>query len=243
MSNFLNLSSDFDRGWFVGFSEGDGCFTSKLYRFQYCNVRRPYFFISQKDRGILEAILNSFGFGFIRVNRRKDRDDVWKYEVYSKSGLLTLIKIFNGKLKLTRRQERFKQWVHLFNANIRSAEKIRVKTCGNSISNTAFDQGWLAGFVDAEGCFTINKSDYNRLQFSITNSDYRILQKIKEFFGVGQIYKHSRTYWRYMVANWNGVLKIYNFFIGRVKTANKKSELENWSAEVKRYGRSQREKP
>jgi hypothetical protein len=46
-----------------------------------------------------------------------------------------------------------------------------------------------------------------------------------------------------MVANWNGVLKIYNFFIGRVKTANKKSELENWSTEVKRYGRSQREKP
>lgn len=53
---------------------------------------------------------------------------------------------------------------------------------------------WLAGFVDGEGSIGISrvsKKDgrisYNRVFFCITNTDKKILEKIRKFFGIGNV--------------------------------------------------------
>ncbi|HBD25154.1 MAG: hypothetical protein A2566_02025 [Candidatus Zambryskibacteria bacterium RIFOXYD1_FULL_40_13] len=72
--------------------------------------------------------------------------------------------------------------------------------------------GWIVGFVDGEGCFSINfvrqsdKKEKNRIrkgyktgyqifyEFAITQGESSLgsLEKIKDFFGVGKIYLNKR---------------------------------------------------
>ena len=54
---------------------------------------------------------------------------------------------------------------------------------------------WLTGFVDAEGCFFLNKSSSTKIGYSFTlgfkislhENDRGILESIKTFFGLGKI--------------------------------------------------------
>ena len=72
--------------------------------------------------------------------------------------------------------------------------------------------GWVVGFVDGEGCFSINfvrqsdRKEKNRIrrgyrtgyqifyEFSVTQGESSIesLKKIKDFFGVGNLYINKR---------------------------------------------------
>lgn len=64
------------------------------------------------------------------------------------------------------------------------------------------DPDWLSGFVDGEGCFTVNI--YNKkesvlgkgvkLVFKLTqdNRNYKVLEKIVEYLGCGGLYSQSK---------------------------------------------------
>ena len=52
--------------------------------------------------------------------------------------------------------------------------------------------GWLTGFTEAEGCFScrskkVNGYTYQRPEFSISQKERRILEKIKDFLGCGEV--------------------------------------------------------
>lgn len=82
--------------------------------------------------------------------------------------------------------------------------------------NNNFNLEWLAGFVDAEGFFSIHKSKKNYIfTFGIRvnlREDF-LLKKIQSFLGFGNIYydKKDNTV-RYQVSNKNDLKKIVEIF-------------------------------
>lgn len=70
------------------------------------------------------------------------------------------------------------------------------------------DLAWTAGIIDGEGCIRINKSmtNYGRYRYqailSVTNSDLRILNKLKDWFG-GNIYFRKDMYFQWGLSGKN----------------------------------------
>jgi hypothetical protein len=111
--------------------------------------------------------------------------------------------------------------------------------------------GWLVGFVDGEGCFSINfvkqsdKKEKNRIrkgyktgyqifyEFAITQGESSLnsLKLIKNFFGVGNIYlnkrydNHKEHLYRYTVRNKSDLVNVIIPFFERnkLKTGKKKN--------------------
>ena len=83
--------------WFIGFSEGDGCF----------NVRDKGFSFSlvQDEKYVLTHIRDTLGFG--KVSKFKDQEK-WSYYVEKRYSIYLLILIFNGDLVLNHlKREKF----------------------------------------------------------------------------------------------------------------------------------------
>lgn len=147
MSNYK-----FDAKWLVGFSEGDGSWltlnrSSKLV---------PTFIINQKDPKILYKIKSFFGFGSVYgpYQNKKDLNTYYRYHVSGATNhTRVLIEFFNGNLVLKKTQSRFQNYLAAYNALVSdSQDKIMLKKfIKTKISLT---DGWLSGFIDAEGCFS-----------------------------------------------------------------------------------------
>jgi hypothetical protein len=83
--------------WFVGFTEGDGCFGVDY------KSNRIQFIITQKEPQVLYKIKKTLGFGVVRQHA----DGYYRYNVSEKSNLLHLIKIFSGRLVFNKTNLRF----------------------------------------------------------------------------------------------------------------------------------------
>lgn len=132
--------------WFIGFSEGDGCFYSRI-----ADTRvRLCFEIVQKDAKLIHKIRTTLGFGqvsyFIRNNQT-----YYKYCVGNKQGIQRIMLLFNGNFVLPKKYAQFEQWInvgkHICPPNF-SLKKQRVQV--------SLQTGWLVGFIEAEGCFYAN---------------------------------------------------------------------------------------
>ena len=135
--------------WFIGFFEGDGCLS-------YTNegtYNRLYFIICQKEKAIITKLITTFGFGVISCFKR-NTNTYWQWRITSKKHLERIAFLLSGNLILSKRQSQFVDWIKIgqkkgiflypFNINKPWTAKI-------DITN-----GWLSGFIDAEGCFYAN---------------------------------------------------------------------------------------
>lgn len=123
--------------WFCGFAEGDGSFQFSKGRAQ--------FVITQKHCRALRLIRKELGFGSV-----KKYHDHFRYVVSSKEGILCLISIFNGHLLLHKTTLRFQTWLHKY--SIAPLPRPDWKDL------PFLQTGWLSGFIDAEGCFSVYPS-------------------------------------------------------------------------------------
>ncbi len=116
--------------------------------------------------------------------------------------------------------------------------------------------GWIIGFVDGEGCFSINfvkqlnKKEKSRIrrgyktghqvshEFAITQGESSLesLEKIKDFFGVGNIYinkrydNHKEHLYRYVVRKREDLVNvIIPFFEKYTLRTSKKSNFETFT--------------
>jgi autonomous glycyl radical cofactor GrcA len=61
----------------------------------------------------------------------------------------------------------------------------------NSFTLPSYFKGWLSGFVEAEGCFSIRKNNYH--SFSIgQNDDLYLINAIKQYLGASNIVRNPK---------------------------------------------------
>lgn len=129
--------------WFIGFSEGDGCFFSRIED----NRVRLSFEIGQKDPQLIHKIRSTLGFGTVSSFTLKS-EIYWRYKVEDKKGLQRLMHLFNGNLVLPKKYLQFQHWVTIGKAICPPNFSFKLQRVIVSLQT-----GWLAGFIEAEGCF------------------------------------------------------------------------------------------
>jgi hypothetical protein len=170
-----NTSSKFLE-WFVGFVEGVGSFEM--------SEKRCAFIINQKDEVLLHIIRSTLGFGSVtqQTNYLKDGScsTYWRFSVYNYESCVRLAAIFNGHLILDKVNTRFHNWLDKLDRNIQY-ESNRV--------DCNLNNGWLSGFIDAEGGFHARLRKNSRMQTKLQfqhkyyvsqKGEFKLLSQIKE---------------------------------------------------------------
>jgi hypothetical protein len=181
--------------WWIGFLEGDGSFFIR-------SNNTLGFEISQKttDAQVLYYIKTNLGFGQVNHN---SKIALSRFILSSKS-YWNLINILNiGDLRLIKRQTQYKLWIQKAEslaANPSHISLLPKDFWDAPLKLPSWEDSWLSGFIDAEGCFRISydiRAEKYRLIFQITQDEREILEKIKNLFGSGHrgsIIKDRNTY-------------------------------------------------
>lgn len=169
--------------WFIGFTEGDGCFLVRH------DGKKPRlgFEIFQKDPALMHLIRTTLGYGRVYCTQ----SIYWKFSVSDKHGLQRLHSLFSGNLVLPKRILQFQQWCAVGEGLGFWPSTYDVPprlTPFGGLMTTA----WFSGFAEAEGCFhahvrafTEDSLTIDRL-FHVTQQDLagerQVLECIGKFF-------------------------------------------------------------
>ncbi len=172
--------------WFVGFSEGDGSWQVDPNQ----KTRRSIFIINQKDPQILYKIKSFIGFGQINgPYKNKNGSIYYRYRVGNIKGTERLIEIFNGNLVLTKTEKRFKGYLDMYNSRVTVSKEIKFKPSSRVVR---LNDGWLSGFIDAEGSFSGTTMKYTgtdeirgvKVRFSLVQKfEKEVFKNLKSLLG------------------------------------------------------------
>lgn len=204
-NNLLKLNTQF-KFWFIGFTEGDGSFIINKTGYLEFKITQ-----SSIDAQVLFYIKKELGFGSVSLQDKNNKTH--HFRVRDKKGLLKLIEIFNGNLYTEKRINQFKVWLDGFN-EIYKENIVFI----NKINNPTLDNTWLAGFTDAEGCFTVSiikrSETYNQVQVRYILSqkgEFEFMTKVSKLFD-GKI-SFLKSYNGYnMVVNLTKLNKVIIYF-------------------------------
>jgi LAGLIDADG endonuclease len=141
--------------WFVGFWEGDGSLWTS-YEESAFTKNRLSLSIAQKEKTIITTIANTFGFGDVST-WKVNGATYWRWTVESKNGLERLVFLFSGNLILPKRQNQFLQWIAI--GQQKGMFQLPFDPSKPWMAKISFDNAWLSGFIDAEGCFSARCRD------------------------------------------------------------------------------------
>lgn len=200
LSNNILPSKDF-LTWFIGFVEGEGSFI--------VNNRGDLAFIitqSTNDIQVLKFIQETLGFGKVIPQSLSTS----RYVTQNKKEIDIIISILNGNIVLPSVQQKLDKFIKGFNIWCNKG-RIRLDTVilKKNLNIPSLNNSWIAGFTDAEGCFTCSisvKGDYS-FNFNIAQKwedNKYILNYICLLFNAGKVSKHS-------------VENVYEYRIGGVK--------------------------
>lgn len=170
--------------WLIGFTEGDGSFTLS-------SRNIPIFVITQStlDVKVLNYIQQNLGFG----NVMKQGPKTSRFVVKDKANLELLVHLFNGNLVFPLKQSSFALFLEAFNKRLEGTIIPFIPT----LILPTINDGWLAGIIDSEGCFTcslLGNSKAYRFRFLLAQLgliNQPILVHIGILFG-GAVRPHSK---------------------------------------------------
>ncbi len=217
-----NLNDEF-KFWFIGFSEGDGYFS--VYNDKYLEFKITQ---SSSDAQVLFYIKKELGFGSVIVQDKVNKTH--HFRVRNKEAILKLIEIFNGNILTNYKNIQLANWIKAYNRiyyeNIVYKKNI---TCIN------FNNSWLAGFTDSEGCFTVSvikNGKFNSTQVTVRyilsqKNELELLNKIALLLN-GKVH-YIKSYNGYnMVVNLTKLTKILRYLkVHKLKTKKTISYI-NW---------------
>jgi hypothetical protein len=186
--------------------------------------------------------------GFVRITG-KGKDVIWV--VNNKQEIQEIISIYDNYSPLTSRkicQLKFLKTCLLHNSvNLYlSTRNFKYKDQSNILNSDHFRyfslpnyfNGWLSGFIEAEGCFSIRKN-YNH-SFSIgQNDDHYLIIIIKQFFGATNTVRNCKQNFYLLEIYKKEVLKNiinhlnYYPLLGEKAESFKKFTREFWIQEFK----------
>uniref|UniRef100_UPI0022378BE7 LAGLIDADG endonuclease n=1 Tax=Ramaria cf. rubripermanens TaxID=2016387 RepID=UPI0022378BE7 len=174
--------------WFIGFTEGNGSFI--------VNNRGDLSFVitqSTSDIQVLDFVVETLGFGkVIRQSATTSR-----FSVQNKKEIELIVCLFNGNLILPSKKKSFELFLLAFNSWV-SQGKIRLDEVEliNSEILPSLNDSWLAGFTDAEGCFSCSflaNSNTFRIRYQIAQKgmiNLPVLQHLAIIFEKGTVLPH-----------------------------------------------------
>lgn len=154
LSLFLSEFSQDDNwlSWFIGFAEGDGALLE--------HKGRSFFVLTQKDGKVLNEISNTLNFGLVKsFSDNKGNLKYSRYIVSDNKSIYLLYLLFNGNVVLQSRINQLKKWnfalanASRFNLSLFYTQNIPILQ--TECRKPSLNDGWLSGFTDAEGCFSI----------------------------------------------------------------------------------------
>lgn len=178
--------------WFIGFTEGDGAILE--YK------ERLIFVITQKDYKVLHEIQNVLGFGVV-----KDFKGFSRFIVSNNSDCFLLYLLFNGNLTLLSRVNQLNRWYILLLGlkRLNIFKKFAISVVPDIIMipfKPNLKDSWLSGFIDAEGCFSINiykgkdNKHFCQCRYILDQKDARdLLLYIRNILNFGSVNLRNKT--------------------------------------------------
>lgn len=177
--------------WLAGLIDGDGCFT--LSKKGYAGLEIT---MDIRDERALQTVKNVYG-GSIKL---RSNAKALRYRLHHKEGLLNIINDINGLIRNPIRL------VQLNNICI----KYDIFLIWPQI--LTYNSGWLAGFFDADGTVTINKTNL-QLSISVSQKTTELLTPLIELYG-GNIYicRGSSDSFKWYITKREDILKLIEYF-------------------------------
>ena len=192
LSNILfNNYNEYIKMFWVGLMDGDGSIQVNHWReqsFQYrliiklSNIKSNY--------NMLIEIAKVVG-GTVRITG-KGADVIWV--VNNKQEVVNIIKIYDTYPPLTSRKicqlaflkiclSETSVQTYLLNRKLKYDKQLTIIKSNANFNIPSYFKVWLSGFIEAEGCFSIRKS--NNHSFSIgQNDDIYLIDAIKQYFEI-----------------------------------------------------------
>lgn len=160
----LNLSIDPSfNSYLAGLFEGDGHIWIQKKDRVYTKRHNPRFFITFhiKDAPLANKLLSLLQYGHIAY---KPKNNACVLTVSEIKGLVNIINLINGELRTPKINQ-----VHLLIDWLRNNHKLNIDKLPIKVGNLNQDR-WLAGFIDADGSFSIQhtKTDNGALKNKIS---------------------------------------------------------------------------
>jgi hypothetical protein len=187
--------------YLAGLIDGDGHFN---------NTPQLVIVFSSADAFLAFYLKKRIGFGNVR--KVKDKN-AYLFIISNKEGILTVIKLINGKL---RTESKFDQVINNVLKNNRCFDHNLTFTFNESKD---FNNHWLAGFSDADASFQVKiirrlnkKNPEVRLNYQIDQKKDEILILIRDFIGGNIGYRKSQDTYYYGSISFGSARNVINYF-------------------------------
>lgn len=154
--------------WLAGLTDGDGCFT--ITKKGYVTFELT---IDTRDINCLYQIKKVFG-GSIKPGKGKFN----RYRLHDKTGITAIVNGLNGRIRNPTRLLQLNRVCELYNIHFKET------------SILTYDNGWLSGFIDADGSVYMNKTSVQVI-ISASQKNKYLLDLIAEIYG-GKVYTHGK---------------------------------------------------
>ncbi len=195
--------------WLAGLIDGDGYFGFS--RFGYASLEIT---MDLKDEHALQQIKQKLG-GSVKLRAGSNS---LRYRLHHKKGLMDLISRVNGHIRNSVRVEQLKKICNKYNIEW---------IAPYPITSESFNNGWFAGFFDADGTITFSTKD-NRPQLTISVTNKRIIdvEYFKVVFGGGIYFdKAQNGYYKWSIQSEKDVLNMLEYFKQFPSRSSKKKRL------------------
>jgi len=187
--------------YLAGLIDGDGHFS---------DIPQLVIVFSSPDAFLAYFLKEKLVYANVRKVKNKN---AYLLVVSSKKGILKVLNLINGKLRL---EHRFNQVIN----NIINNDKYKDINLDFSMNNTNdFQNHWLAGFTDADGSFqikVINRITRSRpeirLNYQIDQKKAYILEMIKSFIGGNVGYRKSQDTYYYGSTSFGSAKNVIQYF-------------------------------
>lgn len=170
--------------WIVGFVDGDG-------HFGFSKDEKTFYFVVSQDKRSVSVLYEMKAF-FSCGHVHRAGNNMREYKVSSKQHLLEkIVPFFRKNVLQTSKREAFEKFVTKLDPSI-----VFDSTLTSHPQKHKLSMDWLAGFVDAEGCFVctiLNKTIRPQFILGLSPMDHTILDRIQTELSYGVRYTRKST--------------------------------------------------
>ena len=188
---YSNYYEEYIKMFWVGLMDGDGSIQINHWRKKYLQYRLIIKLSNLKsNHDMLVKIAKVIG-GTVRITG-KGEDVIWV--VNDKQKIEEIITIYDTYPPLTSRKicqlAFLKKCLiensigsYFINRNLKYKEQLDIIKSNFEFNTPNYFKGWLSGFIEAEGCFSIRKSKYHSFSLGQKNDIY-LIKAIKKYFEI-----------------------------------------------------------